>query len=120
MAATYASAGDCFYFPLKPLQINKVLKSSLFCIHCLAIFSLTIGCFFSGKVEEFEEGAVDSKILPYCSIDKKDKKSVGEMEQDFLQALQVWFPKFVFPNLNVVLSCSIFDSTVKYSIITSV
>nr|AFK47748.1 unknown [Lotus japonicus] len=44
-----------------------------------------------GKVEEFEESAVDSKIFPYCSIDKKDKKSVGEMEQDFLQALQSFY-----------------------------
>ncbi|KAK4260506.1 hypothetical protein QN277_003607 [Acacia crassicarpa] len=44
----------------------------------------------SGKVEESEE-AVDSKILPYCSIDKKEKRSVGEMEQEFLQALQAFY-----------------------------
>nr|CAB3492392.1 unnamed protein product [Digitaria exilis] len=31
---------------------------------------------------------VDSNILPYCSIDKKQKKTLGEMEQEFLQALQ--------------------------------
>ncbi|KAF5729928.1 Pgr5-like a a isoform 1 [Tripterygium wilfordii] len=42
-----------------------------------------------GKVEEDEN--VDSKILPYCSIDKKDKKSLGEMEQEFLQALQAFY-----------------------------
>ncbi|KAF5734848.1 Pgr5-like a a isoform 1 [Tripterygium wilfordii] len=42
-----------------------------------------------GKVEE--EDTVDSKILPYCSIDKKDKKSLGEMEQEFLQALQAFY-----------------------------
>nr|KYP56463.1 hypothetical protein KK1_002704 [Cajanus cajan] len=45
-----------------------------------------------GKVEEFEEDAVvDSKILPYCSIDKKEKKSIGELEQEFLQALQAFY-----------------------------
>ncbi|XP_028762792.1 PGR5-like protein 1B, chloroplastic [Neltuma alba] len=42
-----------------------------------------------GQVEEGE--AVDSKILPYCSIDKKEKKSVGELEQEFLQALQAFY-----------------------------
>lgn len=43
--------------------------------------------FISGQVQEDE--VVDSNVLPYCSIDKKQKKSVGEMEQEFLQALQV-------------------------------
>ncbi|XP_022772991.1 PGR5-like protein 1A, chloroplastic [Durio zibethinus] len=42
-----------------------------------------------GQVEE--DGVVDSKILPYCSIDKKEKKSLGEMEQEFLQALQAFY-----------------------------
>ncbi|TQE12588.1 hypothetical protein C1H46_001800 [Malus baccata] len=41
-----------------------------------------------GKVEK--DDVVDSKILPYCSIDKK-KKSLGELEQDFLQALQSFY-----------------------------
>lgn len=41
----------------------------------------------AGQVQNDE--VVDSKILPYCSIDKKEKKSLGEMEQEFLQALQV-------------------------------
>jgi ribosomal protein S27E len=46
-----------------------------------------------GKVEEFEGDAViDSNVLPYCSIDqKKEKKSVGELEQEFLQALQSFY-----------------------------
>ena len=46
-----------------------------------------------GKVEEFEDDSnvVDSKILPYCSIDKKEKKSIGELEQEFLQALQAFY-----------------------------
>ncbi|KAK8599082.1 hypothetical protein V6N13_077022 [Hibiscus sabdariffa] len=48
-----------------------------------------------GKVNENE--VVDSKILPYSSIDKEEKKSLGEMEQEFLQALQVNHHKFVFP-----------------------
>ncbi|TKY70888.1 PGR5 protein 1A [Spatholobus suberectus] len=42
-----------------------------------------------GKVEE--DAVVDSKILPYCSIDKKEKKSIGELEQEFLQALQAFY-----------------------------
>ncbi|KAI4327037.1 hypothetical protein L6164_019541 [Bauhinia variegata] len=43
-----------------------------------------------GKVEE--DDVVDSKILQYCSIDKKDqKKTVGELEQEFLQALQAFY-----------------------------
>ncbi|MBA0763862.1 hypothetical protein Gotri_013261 [Gossypium trilobum] len=42
-----------------------------------------------GQVEEDE--VVDSKVLPYCSIDKKEKKSLGEMEQEFLQALQAFY-----------------------------
>ncbi|GMQ05202.1 hypothetical protein CsSME_00050323 [Camellia sinensis var. sinensis] len=42
-----------------------------------------------GQVQEDE--VVDSKILPYCSIDKKEKKSLGELEQEFLQALQAFY-----------------------------
>lgn len=39
-----------------------------------------------------EEEIIDGKILPYCSLDKKaEKKSIGEMEQDFLQALQSFY-----------------------------
>lgn len=37
-----------------------------------------------------QEDVEDSKILPYCSIEKK-KKSIGEMEQEFLQALQSFY-----------------------------
>lgn len=47
--------------------------------------------FSSGKVEEDE--VVDSNVLEYCSIDKKQKKSLGELEQEFLQALQVKYIK---------------------------
>ncbi|KDO63643.1 hypothetical protein CISIN_1g019981mg [Citrus sinensis] len=42
-----------------------------------------------GQVEGDE--VVDSKILQYCSIDKKEKKSLGELEQEFLQALQAFY-----------------------------
>lgn len=42
---------------------------------------------FSDQAQEDE--MVDGKILQYCSIDKREKKSIGEMEQEFLQALQV-------------------------------
>ncbi|CAN6879281.1 hypothetical protein HID58_078026 [Brassica napus] len=34
---------------------------------------------------------VDSNIMPYCSINKAEKKSIGEMEQEFLQALQSFY-----------------------------
>ncbi|GAB2300929.1 PGR5-like protein 1A, chloroplastic [Dionaea muscipula] len=43
----------------------------------------------SGQFEQ--DQVVDSKILPYCSIEKKEKKSVGELEQEFLQALQAFY-----------------------------
>lgn len=39
-----------------------------------------------GQVQQQE--VVDSNVLPYCSIDRKQKKTIGEMEQEFLQALQ--------------------------------
>ncbi|CAH9077528.1 unnamed protein product [Cuscuta epithymum] len=38
-----------------------------------------------------EDELDDSKILPYCSINRKEKKSLGEMEQEFLQALQAFY-----------------------------
>nr|GMD98770.1 PGR5-like protein 1A, chloroplastic [Ipomoea batatas] len=44
-----------------------------------------------GQVQEDEVEVDDSKILPYCNIDRKEKKSLGEMEQDFLQALQAFY-----------------------------
>ncbi|KAG1362457.1 PGR5-like protein 1A, chloroplastic [Cocos nucifera] len=43
-----------------------------------------------GQVQGDE--VVDSKILPYCSLDKKaEKKTLGELEQEFLQALQSFY-----------------------------
>lgn len=38
---------------------------------------------------ETSESEVDEKILPYCDISKRNKKTLGEMEQEFLLALQV-------------------------------
>ncbi|KAJ8526855.1 hypothetical protein K7X08_029332 [Anisodus acutangulus] len=43
----------------------------------------------SGQIKEDE--AEDRKILQYCSIERKEKKSMGEMEQEFLQALQSFY-----------------------------
>lgn len=40
-------------------------------------------------MEKENSEVVDSNVLPYCSIDKKQKKSLGELEQEFLQAMQV-------------------------------
>eukprot|EP01018_Ginkgo_biloba_P018946 Gb_14341 [translate_table: standard] len=35
---------------------------------------------------------IDNKILPYCSIDKKaEKRTLGELEQEFLEALQSFY-----------------------------
>ncbi|CAL9080090.1 unnamed protein product [Musa textilis] len=42
-----------------------------------------------GQVQD--DDIVDGKILQYCSIDKKDKKTLGELEQEFLQALQSFY-----------------------------
>ncbi|KAK2664703.1 hypothetical protein Ddye_003277 [Dipteronia dyeriana] len=42
-----------------------------------------------GKVQEDE--VVDTNVLQYCNLDKKQKKSLGEMEQEFLQALQSFY-----------------------------
>ncbi|TYK19453.1 PGR5-like protein 1B [Cucumis melo var. makuwa] len=41
-----------------------------------------------GQVEGDE--VVDSNVLQYCSIDK-EKKTIGELEQEFLQALQAFY-----------------------------
>ncbi|KAK9668235.1 hypothetical protein RND81_13G043400 [Saponaria officinalis] len=42
--------------------------------------------------QQVETGeVVDSNMLQYCSIDKKEKKSLGELEQEFLQALQSFY-----------------------------
>ncbi|KNA15411.1 hypothetical protein SOVF_098540 [Spinacia oleracea] len=38
-----------------------------------------------------EDETIDSNMLQYCSIDKKAKKSIGDLEQDFLQALQSFY-----------------------------
>ncbi|XP_066398974.1 PGR5-like protein 1A, chloroplastic [Miscanthus floridulus] len=41
--------------------------------------------------QEVDNEVVDSNVLPYCSIDRKRKKTIGEMEQEFLQALQAFY-----------------------------
>jgi hypothetical protein len=41
--------------------------------------------------QQEDEEVVDSNVLPYCSIDRKQKKTIGEMEQEFLQALQSFY-----------------------------
>lgn len=37
------------------------------------------------------ESDMDEKMLPYCDISKKGKKSLGEMEAEFLEALQSFY-----------------------------
>ncbi|KAG0542597.1 hypothetical protein BDA96_02G118200 [Sorghum bicolor] len=41
--------------------------------------------------QQVEDEVVDSNVLQYCSIDRKKKKTIGEMEQEFLQALQAFY-----------------------------
>jgi hypothetical protein len=43
----------------------------------------------AGQVQQEDGEVVDGNVLQYCSIDKKEKKTIGEMEQEFLRALQV-------------------------------
>ncbi|CAH1453406.1 unnamed protein product [Lactuca virosa] len=45
-------------------------------------------CFFQVKLKKMK---FDSNIMPYCSLDKQQKKTIGEMEQEFLQALQSFY-----------------------------
>ncbi|XP_068649997.1 PGR5-like protein 1B, chloroplastic [Aristolochia californica] len=77
------------------------------CVSSHSAASFKISCHFVGrssrvrimlpKAAEQQQGqvtedeVVDSKILQYCSINKKEKKSLGELEQDFLQALQSFY-----------------------------
>lgn len=62
------------------------------------LFTYLLIIFLSGNAGDFDGDAViDTNVLPYCSIDqKKEKKSVGELEQEFLQALQVYIPPNLF------------------------
>lgn len=64
-----------------------VLKFKLLAWFSFELSRVNSNVFVSDKVED--EEVFDGKILQYCSIDKKGKKSLGELEQDFLQALQV-------------------------------
>jgi len=38
-----------------------------------------------------DESDMDEKMLPYCDISKKGKKTLGEMEGEFLEALQSFY-----------------------------
>ncbi|MCI03828.1 PGR5-like protein 1A, partial [Trifolium medium] len=87
-ASTAPSPSSTFASRLHPIQLNadrhSYLRRSLFVFPAKATSDQQ-----DGKVEE--DGVVDSKILQYCSIDQKEKKSLGELEQDFLQALQAFY-----------------------------
>ncbi|KAF7138682.1 hypothetical protein RHSIM_Rhsim07G0096500 [Rhododendron simsii] len=58
-----------------------------FCDNSRIVFPTLL--LLAGQVQKDE--VVDSKILEYCSIDGKGKKSLGELEQEFLQALQSFY-----------------------------
>ncbi|GJN40353.1 hypothetical protein PR202_gb29559 [Eleusine coracana subsp. coracana] len=55
-----------------------------------------------------EEVVVDSNVLPYCSIDRKEKKTIGEMEQEFLQALQARARHFLESHCRII--CHVYFS----------
>ncbi|KDP25533.1 hypothetical protein JCGZ_20689 [Jatropha curcas] len=61
-----------------------------FCVR-RRIFMLPIKATADQQGQVGEDQVVDSKILQYCSIDRKEKRSIGEMEQEFLQALQSFY-----------------------------
>lgn len=70
------------------LWLNYILYQNTFSMVMHHILNVVLHLFLlTGQVQNDE--IVDSKILQYCSIDRKDKKTIGELEQEFLQALQV-------------------------------
>ncbi|KMZ68199.1 ferredoxin-plastoquinone reductase, PGR5-like protein 1, chloroplastic [Zostera marina] len=49
-------------------------------------------CFASDQQNgQAGDEVIDRNVLQYCSIDGKKKKTLGEMEQDFIQALQSFY-----------------------------
>lgn len=64
------------------LQIDQTFQLMLI------FLVLFLFVFFSGVAGPVANEDTDEKILPYCDI-SKSKKSLGEMEQEFLEALQV-------------------------------
>ncbi|KAE9459471.1 hypothetical protein C3L33_08602, partial [Rhododendron williamsianum] len=73
--------------PTGPVDPNKASHNSAQKFGLRIAFPTLL--LLAGQVQEDE--VVDSKILEYCSIDGKGKKSLGELEQDFLLALQSFY-----------------------------
>lgn len=71
------------------IQTNKLIGRDVLSRRRLVIISPRATTDQSGQVKK--DDVVDSNIMPYCSIDQQQKKSLGEMEQDFLQALQSFY-----------------------------
>lgn len=75
------------------------------------VFSSVSFVFFSDVAGPVANEDTDEKILPYCDISKKSKKSLGEMEQEFLEALQVptmfttWRIHYITLCLTALLCC---------------
>jgi hypothetical protein len=65
-----------------------------------ALLAVAVALLRPGQVQEQDDEVVDSNILPYCNIDRKQKKTLGEMEQEFLQACQVSFITLSIPTVN--------------------
>ena len=63
-----------------------------------------------GQVQEQEDEVVDGNVLPYCSIDRKQKRTLGEMEQEFLQALQACAILSIYISINFSLIISFSSS----------
>ncbi|XP_024985561.1 PGR5-like protein 1A, chloroplastic [Cynara cardunculus var. scolymus] len=70
------------------VQSNKLIGRDVLSRRRLVIISPRATTDQPGQVKD---DVVDSNIMPYCSIEKQQKKSLGEMEQDFLQALQSFY-----------------------------
>ncbi|XP_076936063.1 PGR5-like protein 1A, chloroplastic [Bidens hawaiensis] len=72
------------------VQLIKVIGREFAIRRRLIIISPKATSDQPGQVEG-EEEVVDSNIMPYCSLDRQKKKTLGEMEQEFLQALQAFY-----------------------------
>lgn len=76
--------------PSSPARVHPVrVTGRHLCVHRRLL--VTVPRAAADQSGQVDDQVVDSNVLPYCSIDKKQKKSIGELEQEFLQALQSFY-----------------------------
>ncbi|CAN6485178.1 unnamed protein product [Victoria cruziana] len=81
-----------FSLPSSPIRIPFPNHGKFYLSVSTSRRSLCVAAQSAEQQGQVEEQIVDSKILPYCSLDKKaEKKTLGELEQEFLQALQSFY-----------------------------